>query len=74
MSVWFRILGSVEASVDGRPLPGMAPPHLAVLGHLLLHAGSAVSADRLIEAMWGQDPPETARAPAIRRALRQADV
>ncbi|MFE3449784.1 tetratricopeptide repeat protein [Nonomuraea sp. NPDC059194] len=67
-------------SYGGRPLGGTAPRHRAVLGYLLLHAGTVLSADRLISAMWGLTPPDTARAQihaavtAIRRALRTVSM
>jgi hypothetical protein len=32
-----------------------------LLAVLLLHAGTVVSADRLIDELWGEEPPETAR-------------
>lgn len=70
----FAILGPVEVSA-GRPL---APRHRAVLSYLLLNARIVVSADRLVDAVWGQTPPDTARAQvhaaitAIRRVLREA--
>ncbi|MFF4443703.1 BTAD domain-containing putative transcriptional regulator [Streptomyces sp. NPDC001502] len=72
----FTILGPVEAVASGSDAPGLAPRHRAVLAYLLLHAGSAVSTDRLIDAMWGPLPPDSARAQiqttiaAIRRMLR----
>ncbi|WP_327358371.1 AfsR/SARP family transcriptional regulator [Streptomyces sp. NBC_01304] len=72
----FSILGPVEISDDDGPLAGTAPRHRAVLGYLLLHAGTVLSADRLIDAVWGLTPPDTARAQvhaavtAIRRVLR----
>ena len=74
----FTILGPVEMWVDGHPLPGLAPRHRAVLAYLLLHAGTVVGPERLIGALWGQEPPDTARAQvhaavaAIRRVLRRA--
>ncbi|WP_441248178.1 BTAD domain-containing putative transcriptional regulator [Kitasatospora sp. McL0602] len=65
--------------MDGRPLAAaLAPRHRGVLGYLLLNAGRVVSADRLIGAIWGGTPPETARTQiqvavsAIRRTLRAA--
>ncbi|MFJ9173203.1 BTAD domain-containing putative transcriptional regulator [Streptomyces sp. NPDC102360] len=76
-AIRFTLLGPVEVSADGRPLGG-APRHRALLAYLLLNAGSTVSVDRLIEAMWGPTPPETAKAQvqasvmAIRRLLRTA--
>lgn len=74
----FVILGAVEISAAGRQLPHTAPRHRAVLAYLLLHSGIVISADRLIDAVWGQTPPDTARAQvhaavtAIRRVLRSA--
>ena len=74
----FAILGPVELTADGRPLPALAPRHRAVLAYLLLHAGTVISAERLTGAMWGPEPPGTARAQiqasiaAARAALRAA--
>ena len=59
MAIEFRVLGPVEALVDGRPAR-LAPRPRAVLAVLLLHAGDVVSASRLIDAVWGDDPPDTA--------------
>ncbi|MEV0298754.1 BTAD domain-containing putative transcriptional regulator [Nocardia sp. NPDC050710] len=76
----FRVLGTVEIAVDGVPVAGTAPRHRAVLAYLLLNAGQLVSAERIIDAMWGPTPPDTARAQihaavtAIRRALRSVQV
>jgi DNA-binding SARP family transcriptional activator/Tfp pilus assembly protein PilF len=78
MDVRFTILGPVEVSAPGQRVPPAAPRHRAVLAYLLLHAGTVVSADRLIGAIWGQTPPDTARAQihatvtVIRRVLRAA--
>ena len=55
-----RVLGLVEASHDGRALPlGGAKPR-GLLAMLALHANTPVSADRLIEGLWGERPPATA--------------
>jgi len=76
--VRFGVLGPVEVLAAGRGLPGLAPRHRAVLGYLLLHAGTVVSPERLIGAVWGDEPPDTARAQvhaavaAVRRILRPA--
>jgi DNA-binding SARP family transcriptional activator len=37
-----------------------APKQRALLGVLLLHAGEVVSAERLIDELWGERPPQTA--------------
>jgi WD40 repeat protein/DNA-binding SARP family transcriptional activator len=55
-----RLLGPVEASVDGRPVPLGAGKPRAVLALLALHAGSTISSDRLIDGLWGERPPATA--------------
>ncbi|MEQ4724882.1 tetratricopeptide repeat protein [Nonomuraea sp. B19D2] len=74
----FRVLGPVEAVAPGSQPPRLAPRHRAVLAYLLLHAEVVISTDRLIDAMWGLLPPDSARAQiqttiaAIRRMLRAA--
>src|SRR4051812_5356035 len=55
-----RLLGLVEAVQDDRALPlGGAKPR-SLLAMLALHANATVSADRLIEGLWGEEPPPTA--------------
>ncbi len=55
------VLGSLEVTVDGHSveLTGTRAPQ--VLAYLLLHSGSVVPVDRLIDAIWGDDPPTSAR-------------
>ena len=55
-----RLLGPVEATLDGRPIPLGATKQRAVLAMLALNANSTVSVDRLVDAVWGADPPPTA--------------
>ena len=57
----FALLGPVLVMDGGEPLPGLAPRHRAVLAYLLLHAGTVIPMERLIEAVWGLDQPETIR-------------
>jgi predicted ATPase/DNA-binding SARP family transcriptional activator len=60
--VEFRLLGPVEVlGDDGEPLavPGKRPR--ALLALLLLNPNQPVSTERLIDAVWGDDPPATAR-------------
>lgn len=74
----FTVLGPVGVSAAERTLPALAPRHRAMLAYLLLHSGVVLSAERLIDAMWGPAHPETARAQvhaaitAIRRVLKAA--
>ncbi|MBO3749808.1 tetratricopeptide repeat protein [Streptosporangiaceae bacterium NEAU-GS5] len=78
MMLRFTLLGPVQMTADGAQPAGIAPRHRAVLGYLLLNAGRVISLERLIDAMWGHDRPDTARSQihasitAIRRALREA--
>ena len=57
----FRILGPLEVVDDGRELPVGGAKQRALLALLLLHANRVVSRDRLIDELWEDDPPETAR-------------
>src|ERR671918_2386852 len=55
-----RLFGPVEVTVDGRPVPlGGAKPR-AVLAMLALDPSTTVSTDRLIDGLWGDEPPATA--------------
>jgi DNA-binding SARP family transcriptional activator len=74
----FRILGPLEV-VDGeRPLRVAGTKQRAVLALLLLHANEVVSSDRLIDEVWGEEPPGTganalqARVSQLRKALAPA--
>jgi predicted ATPase/DNA-binding SARP family transcriptional activator len=55
-----RVFGLLEASVGGRPVPLGAVKPRALFAMLALHAGSVVSVGRLIDGLWGEDPPTTA--------------
>ena len=56
----FRVLGPFEVSERGRPLEVGAGKQRALLALLLLRGGEVVSTDRLIDALWGEDPPPSA--------------
>jgi len=58
--VEFRILGPLEVLDDGRPVALPGGRGRALLALLILHAGEVVSADRLIDELWGENPPPTA--------------
>jgi DNA-binding SARP family transcriptional activator len=57
----FRILGPLDVQADGRSLPLGGPQQRAVLAVLLLHAGEVVSTERLIDELWGEQVPSSAR-------------
>lgn len=71
----YRLLGPVEAWRAGRRLSLGGPKPRALLAALLLEPGRVVSVDALIDAIWGERPPDTARSliqsyvSALRRAL-----
>lgn len=56
----FRILGPLEVERDGRLLILGGAKQRAVLAVLLSRANRVVSRDLLIDAVWGERPPETA--------------
>jgi DNA-binding SARP family transcriptional activator len=55
-----RVLGHLEASVDDRAIALGGAKQRAVLAMLGLEANRTVTADRLIEGLWGEDPPPSA--------------
>lgn len=79
MTTEYGVLGPVEALVDGRPVR-LAPRVRAVLAFLLLHAGQVVPTTRLIDAVWGDHPPDTASnvvqgyVSSLRKALGRGTV
>jgi len=56
----FRVLGPLEALVDGTPVKLGGSRPRAVLAVLLTHSGQVVSTSRLIDEVWAETPPETA--------------
>jgi predicted ATPase/DNA-binding SARP family transcriptional activator len=57
----FQILGPLEVLDNGRLLDLGGPKQRALLAALLLEPNRVVSEGRLIEALWEDDPPQTAR-------------
>jgi DNA-binding SARP family transcriptional activator len=57
----FRILGPLDV-VEGERVVGLAAAkHRALLAMLLLYANEIVSTERLIDALWEEQPPDGAR-------------
>ncbi|MEV3859902.1 BTAD domain-containing putative transcriptional regulator [Streptomyces sp. NPDC050095] len=61
----FSVLGPVRAWRDGEPLATGSPQQRALLAALLLRDGRTATAAELIDAVWGDEPPQQALA-AIR--------
>ncbi|MFE7042699.1 BTAD domain-containing putative transcriptional regulator [Streptomyces atratus] len=78
MAVEFRVLGGVEAGVDGHRLDLGPARQQRVLAVLLLEAGQVVTADELVDRVWGEHAPQRARPTLysylsrLRNALRTA--
>ncbi|MGK4595625.1 BTAD domain-containing putative transcriptional regulator [Amycolatopsis sp. w19] len=57
----FRVLGAVEAWAGGVPVDLGSPKQRLVLAVLLLEAGKPVPRDRIIDLLWPEEPPASAR-------------
>jgi DNA-binding SARP family transcriptional activator len=68
--VEYRLLGPVQALVDGRPVELGGPRPRGVLVVLLTQANTLVPAYRLLDAIWGEDPPASS-ANLVQRAVSQ---
>src|SRR6266545_3842649 len=66
----FRLLGPLESEQGGEPVAIGGQKQRAVLALLLLRAGEVVSTDRLIQDLWGENPPRTA-ATSLQNAVSQ---
>ncbi|GAA2591242.1 hypothetical protein GCM10009863_00240 [Streptomyces axinellae] len=60
--VGFTVLGPVRAWRDGQALNMGSPQQRALLAALLLRAGRTATAEELIDAIWGEEPPSQAKA------------
>src|SRR5437764_11189433 len=56
----YRVLGPLEVLDGEESLPLAGAKQRALLALLLLNANRVVSRERLIDDLWGDDPPETA--------------
>jgi predicted ATPase/DNA-binding SARP family transcriptional activator len=73
--VEFAVLGPLEATRGGKPIALGARRQRALLALLLIHANEVVPTERLIDELWGGDPPAGAAhslqvyVSGLRRAL-----
>ena len=74
-SVEIRLLGALAVVVGARSIEITGAKQRALLAMLALHANEIVSRDRLIDAAWGETPPDTVQSSLnvaiskLRRAL-----
>jgi DNA-binding SARP family transcriptional activator len=66
----FRILGPLEVWDGERQIAVRGSKQRSLLAVLLLHVNEVVSTDRLIDLLWGEDPPEAGGA-ALRVRVSQ---
>jgi predicted ATPase/DNA-binding SARP family transcriptional activator len=76
----FRILGPLEVDEGGRAIPIVGDRQRALLAILLLNANRPVSADELIDELWGEDAPASPRkglqvqVSRLRKALQEGSA
>ncbi len=74
------ILGPLEVTGVRGQVPLPAPRHQTVLAMLLLEANRVVPVERLVDAVWDENPPSTSKAQiqicvsALRRLLAEAGM
>ncbi|MFF7155604.1 BTAD domain-containing putative transcriptional regulator [Streptomyces sp. NPDC008139] len=69
-SLRFAVLGPVRAWRDDEPIVTGAPQQRALLAALLLRGGRTATASELLDAVWGESPPNTALAALRSYAFR----
>jgi len=76
----FKILGPFEVIDETGAVSIAGAKERSLLALLLLHGGRVVSTDRLIDSLWGDEPPDTARkslqvrVAGLRKALGQERI
>jgi class 3 adenylate cyclase/DNA-binding SARP family transcriptional activator/tetratricopeptide (TPR) repeat protein len=71
----FRVLGSLEVVGPGGPIAIASARQRAILALLVLDLGHTVASERVVDQVWGDDPPPTAQhalrvhVAGLRRAL-----
>jgi ABC-type transport system substrate-binding protein/DNA-binding SARP family transcriptional activator/sugar lactone lactonase YvrE len=58
--VELRLLGPIEVRLEDRPIELGPRKQRALLAMLALQVGRTVTADRLVEGLWGEEPPASA--------------
>jgi DNA-binding SARP family transcriptional activator len=66
----FQLLGRLEVWHEGKEVEVRGSKQRALLAVLLLHANQVVSSDRLMDELWGDEPPD-ARKAALRVRMSQ---
>ena len=61
-AVEFRVLGPLEVIKNSAPVSITAPRQRALLTVLALEANHVIGVDRLVDTLWDELPPHTARS------------
>ncbi|MFL5944894.1 MAG: AfsR/SARP family transcriptional regulator [Gaiellaceae bacterium] len=61
MRAEFGLLGPLKVTIDGEPVALGGEKRRALIAALALRVDEVVPRERLIDARWGEDPPDTAR-------------
>src|SRR5215470_9229180 len=56
----YRLLGPLEVAEDGRSVSLGGSRARALLALLLLHRNELVAVDRIVDELWGDEPPKSA--------------
>jgi DNA-binding SARP family transcriptional activator len=56
----YRVLGPLEVRDGDRSVPLAGAKQRALLALLLVHANHVLSRDRLVDELWGDEPPDSA--------------
>ncbi|MEU3308847.1 AfsR/SARP family transcriptional regulator [Nocardiopsis sp. NPDC006832] len=59
---YYRLLGPLSVMMQGKEVPIKGKRHKALMAVLLLEANNVVDIESLIDAMWGESPPMTAKS------------
>ena len=80
MTITLRLLGPLEATIDGVDVTPRAPKERALLALLIVNHGQVVSADRLVDELWPTLDADhgrrvlQVRVAALRKILRGANA
>jgi DNA-binding SARP family transcriptional activator len=74
VTIDFRVLGPIEARRDGVPLTLGGPQQRRMLATLLAESGRAVPVERLVDAVWPDDPPDGSRRTVMTYVSRLRSV
>ena len=75
--VEFRVLGPFDVYLDGRPVNIGSAKQRLLLATLVLNLNTSVSAERLVDVLWGEAPPASVESTLrslvsrLRRALEE---